>query len=131
MMQRRALAIAKHLGKFDDALLAGGQQLLAGKFRGRPQIEWARVTVHRHERGSEGVQMGFIAGRDLQGSGLNLDEFVIGKPAAQCRHDAPTRQKDRSPVGMNVGRPKARGQRRNARHIFKWHIFKWPVLVWR
>ena len=38
MMQRAALAIAKHLGEFDDAPLARGQQFFAGEFRRGAQI---------------------------------------------------------------------------------------------
>ncbi len=38
MMQRAALAVAKHFGEFDDAPLARGEQLFAGEFRRGAQI---------------------------------------------------------------------------------------------
>jgi hypothetical protein len=37
-MQRAALAVAINAREFDDAALAGGEQLLAGKFRRSAQI---------------------------------------------------------------------------------------------
>ena len=44
MMQRAALAIAEHFGEFDDAPLAGREQLLAGEFRRRAQIKRRRAS---------------------------------------------------------------------------------------
>ncbi len=49
MMQRAALAVAEHLGKFDDARLAGGKKFLAGEFRRGAQIKRRRRAVRRQQ----------------------------------------------------------------------------------
>ena len=54
--------------------LAGRQQLLAGEFRRGAQIERLPLAAGPDQLGREGVQMGLVAGRDLQGRGLDLDE---------------------------------------------------------
>ena len=117
MMQRAALAVAKHLGEFDDAALAGGQELLAGEFRRGAQIKPRRRAVRRHERGGEGMQMGLVARGNLQGAGLDLDEIPRRKPGAQRRHDAAARQQCRPPVGVDVASPEGRGGGRGFRHV--------------
>ncbi len=61
MVQRAALAVAEHLGEFDDAALAGRQQFLAGEFRRRAQIKLRRRAVRGRERRGEGVQMGLVS----------------------------------------------------------------------
>ena len=107
-MQRAALAVAKNLGELDDAALAGGEELLAGEFRRRAQIERGRGSVGRGQRSGEGVQMGFVAGRNRERPGLDLDEIVRSEPASQGGRDAHARQQRRTPVGMDVGGPKGR-----------------------
>ena len=37
-MQRALLAVSKRAGEFDNAALAAGQKLLAGKFRRSPEV---------------------------------------------------------------------------------------------
>jgi len=60
--------------------------------------------------------MNLVAGRDLQRSGLDLDEIVCGKIGTQTRHDPAPRQQGRPAVGMDVGRPKRRKTTRIVRH---------------
>ena len=117
MMQRAAFAVAKHLGKFDDAPLARGEKLFAGKFRRGAQIAGRRRAVGRGQRGGKGVQMNLIAWRDLQRPGIDLDKILPGKPSAQRGHDPAPGQEDRPAVGMNVRGPKGRGTGRNGRHV--------------
>ena len=74
MMQRPALAVAEHAGEVEDPPLAGRQQLLAGEFRRGVQISGVRSPSGRHQLGREGMQMGLVAGRDLQDRRLDLDE---------------------------------------------------------
>ncbi len=109
MVQRAALAIAKHFGEFDDAPFARGQQFLAGEFRRSTQIKRRRTTVRRPECGREGMQMRLVARRDLQRPGLDLDKVIAGKPGPQRHHDPAPRQQDRPAVGVNMRGPKGRG----------------------
>ena len=60
MMQRAALAIAEHLGEFDDTALAGSEELLAGELRGCTQVKPGLTAVRGRKRGGEGVQMGLV-----------------------------------------------------------------------
>ena len=63
--------------------------------------------------------MGLVARRDLQRPGLDLDEILRGKLAAQRRNDAAARQQERPAVGMDVRGPKRRcggGGGRRLRH---------------
>ena len=115
-MQRAPLAVAEHAGEFDDAALAGGQQLLAGKLGRGAKIKWRLRPVRRLKRRSKGVQVGFIAGRHLERPGLDLDEIVGGKPGAQCGGDAGARQQRRPAVGMHMRGPKRRRSRYPIRH---------------
>ena len=117
MMQRAAFAVAKHLGKFDDARLARGEKLFAGEFRRGAQIAGRCRAVGRGQRGGKGVQMNFVARRDLQRRGVDLDKILPGKPRPQRGHDPAPRQEDRPAVGMNVRGPKGRGTGRNGRHV--------------
>ena len=117
MMQRAALAVAERLGEFDDAALAGCEQLLAGELRRGAQIKPCRGAVGRFEHGGEGVQVSLVARRDLQGRGLDLDEIMRGKPGAQGGHDAVARHQHRPPVGVNVRCPEGRGGWREFRHV--------------
>ena len=117
MMQRAALAVAERLGEFDDAALAGREQLLAGELRRGAQIKPCRGAVGRFEHGGEGVQVSLVARRDLQGPGLDLDEIMRGKPGAQGGHDAGARHQHRPPVGVNVRGPEGRSGGREFRHV--------------
>src|SRR5204862_7735379 len=60
MMQRATLAVAERFGEFDDAVLAGRQQLLAGELRRSAEVEAGRGTVRRLEHRSKGVQVGLV-----------------------------------------------------------------------
>ena len=81
MMQRAALAVAEHLCEFDDAALAGREQLFAGEFRRGAQIERRRRAVRRRQRRRKGMQMGLVSGRHLQCAGLDLDEILAANQA--------------------------------------------------
>ena len=67
MVQGPALAVAEDVGEGEQARLAGGQQLLAGELGRGVQVEPAlRRAVGGLGVGREGVQVGLVAGRDLQ-----------------------------------------------------------------
>ena len=91
-MECAALTVAEHFCEFDDAPLAGGEQLLAGEFRRGAQVKRRPCAVRRHQRRGEGVQMHLVAGRDLERAGLDLDEILSRKPGAQRADDPAPRQ---------------------------------------
>jgi elongation factor P len=57
------------------------------------------------------MEMGLVAGRDLQDGGLDLDEVARREEGPQRRRDAGAPQKERAAVGMDMGRPPGRGRR--------------------
>ena len=101
MMQRGALAIAEHAGEIEDARLAGRQQFLAGEFRRGAQIERVAFTSGADQLGRKSMQMRFIARRNLQCCGLDLNEIPRGEPRPQSRRDLRARQQKRPPVGVH------------------------------
>lgn len=105
MMQRPALAIAIDMGETGDALLAGGQQLLAGKFRRGMQIERRRLAIRRQRLGGESMQMRLVARRHLQRRRVDLDEVVAREETAQRRLDGVAAKKERPPVRMDAAGP--------------------------
>ena len=79
-MQIAAFPVAKHPRKLENLLLSGGQQFLAGKFRRRPQVARGAGTVGACKFGARRMQVGLIAGGDLQDSGLDLDKALLLEP---------------------------------------------------
>ena len=73
--------------------------------------------------GGEGVQVRLVAGADLQGGGVDLDEVAVCQPAAQGGLDAVARQKHRPAVGMAGGVPPHGGRIGGVRHVC--HAFGW------
>jgi hypothetical protein len=55
--------------------------------------------------GGEGMEMRFVAGRDLEGRRIDLDEIIGGKESAQRRLDPVARQKKGPAVRMNMRSP--------------------------
>ena len=108
VMQRAALAIAEHAGEIENARLARRQQFLAGEFRRGAQIERPPLPAGSDQFGGEGMQMGLVAGRDLQGRGLHLDEIARGKPGPQGGGDPPARPQEGPAAGMDAGKPEWR-----------------------
>ena len=107
VVQRAAFAVAKHFGELDDAALAGRKQLLAGEFRRRAQIKRRRGAVRRCQRRGEGMQMGLVAGRNLQRAGFDLDKIVARQTSPAAR-----RRSGRAPAGPAGGRHERAGPRR-------------------
>ena len=87
-MQRAALAVAEHAGEIDNPRLARRQQLLAGEFRRGAQIERPPLPAGPDQLGGESMQMGLVAGRNLQRCGLDLDK---SRAANQARKAAAMR----------------------------------------
>ena len=112
-----ALAIAEHAGEGEHPRLAGGQQLLAGELRRGVQVARRALAARADKLGRERVQMGLVAGRDLQRRGLDLEEAAAAKPVPQRRQDAPARQQERPPVGVDVAVPPGRGVRSRRPHL--------------
>jgi hypothetical protein len=80
-MQVAALAVAKYPCELEDSGLAGCQQLLAGEFGRCPQITCGAGAILPHDLGPRGVQMGLVAGGDLENGGFHLDEALFGEKA--------------------------------------------------
>jgi len=78
-MQVAALAVPEHPGELEKPGLSGRQQLLAGEFRRSPQISAHTAAVGSHDLGPGGMQMGFVARRDLENGGFDLDEALLGE----------------------------------------------------
>ncbi len=105
MVQRRALAVTEDPREFDNAPLAGGNELLAGELGRGPQIA-AVAPIRMGELGPERLQMDLIAGGHLQRRGLDLDEGELGKQVPQRAHDLAPHAQHGLPLGVNLGRPK-------------------------
>ena len=108
MMQRAALAVAEGAGEFEDARLARRQELLAGELRRGAQVERLPLAAGPDQLGGEGMQMGLVAGGDLQDRGFHFDEVPSAKPSPHGRRDAVAAQQQRPSVGMDIRPPKAR-----------------------
>ena len=100
MVQRAALAVAERAGELDDARLARRQKLLAGELGRGAQIKPLALARRRDQVAGEGVQMGLVAGRDRQRTGLDLDEVARGEELPQRRRDPRPPEQERPPVGM-------------------------------
>ena len=99
-MQIAALAIAEHPGEFENPVLARRQQLLTGEFRRGAQIARQPLAAGSGEFGPRGVEMGLVAGRDLENRGLDLDKTLLLEPGPnRLGHRAPRHQK-RPDIGM-------------------------------
>ena len=109
MMQRPALAVAPHLGEAEDLLLARRQQLLAGELRRGVQVERRGLARDGQGLGGEGVQVRLVAGRDLQGGGLDLLEPLTLEPGAERLGDPVAGQQERAAVGVDVAAPPGGG----------------------
>ena len=109
VMQRAALAVAEHAGEFENACLAGRQQLLAGKFRRGPQVKRTLLVARPDQVGGKGMQMCLVAGRNLQRCRLHLEEIASGKPCPHSGGNPPPRQQIGPAGGMPAGQPERRG----------------------
>ena len=105
VMQGPALAVAIGLGEREDLRLARRQQLLARELRGGVQIERPPRSIRADQLGSEGGEVRLVAGRHLQGAGLDLDEPLRLEPGAQRGPDAAARQQERPAVRVIIGVP--------------------------
>ena len=87
-VQRRPLAIAENVCESKDLRLARGDELLHREFGRCVKPCFAGRAVRADEAGAEPVQVGLVAGRGLQGGGIDLDEVLGLEPAAGNRGDA-------------------------------------------
>jgi hypothetical protein len=70
------------------------------------QVERAGLAVRPHGLGGEGVQVGLVAGRDLQGGGLDLHEALgLQNQARIAALIRPRASQERPAVGVDVGAP--------------------------
>jgi hypothetical protein len=107
VVQRAALAIAKHARDLEDPPLTRREELLAGEFGRGAQIKQGARSVGPAKLGREGMKMRLVAGRDLQRRGLDLDEIARLEPAAERREHARARQEKGPSVGVPGGVPPA------------------------
>ena len=110
-MQGAAFAVAEHTREFENPPLARGEELFAGEFRRSMKVKLLAPSIGCLELGREGVEMGLIAGRDLQDCGLHFDEALRLEVAAKRRQNRPPRSQEGLPVGMDIGRPPGRSAR--------------------
>ena len=87
MMQRAALAIAEHAAK-SKMRVSPAASSFAGEFRRGPQVKRRPLPPGADQVGGEGMQMGLVAGRDLQGRGFHLDEILAPEPGPYGGRDA-------------------------------------------
>ena len=90
-MQRAPLAVAEDAGEIENPRLARRQQFLSCEFRRGTQIKRRPLPARPDQVGGEGVQVGLVAGRDLQGGGFHFDEIAPGKPGPHGGGNAPAR----------------------------------------
>ncbi len=76
-MQIAALTVAEHTRELENLRLAGREQFLAGEFRRGPQIARRARAVGARQLGARRMQMGLVAGRDLQDAGLDLGKSLL------------------------------------------------------
>ncbi len=74
MVQSCPLTVAKDMGERENPGFAGRQQFLAVEFRRRMQVEFLRDAAGRGKLRGETGDVGFVAGRNLQGGGLDFRE---------------------------------------------------------
>ena len=82
-MQIAALAVAKHPRKLENLRFARGQQFLAGEFRRGPQIPRRARAVGAGKFGARRMQMGLVAGRNLQNAGFDLGKTLLVEPGPE------------------------------------------------
>ncbi|GJE46973.1 hypothetical protein AEGHOMDF_6182 [Methylobacterium soli] len=109
VVQGTALAVAEHPGEAEQARFARRQQLLAGEFRRGVQVERAPPAIRPDHLRGEGREMGLVAGGDLQGRGLDLDEAQAREMRPHRLDDPVAQDQPRPAVGMDVRRPPGRG----------------------
>jgi hypothetical protein len=51
------------------------------------------------------MEMGLVAGRNLDRTAINLGEALFRKPGPDGGDDTPSPQKERPPVSMDIGAP--------------------------
>jgi hypothetical protein len=108
-MQRAALAIAKDPRKSENARLSRRQQLFHRKFGRRMEMSLVKGAVRADHARGEAMQMGLVAGRDLQRRRLDLDETFGLETAADLARGSRPREEAGPPVGVAVLPPKRRG----------------------
>jgi elongation factor P len=99
-MQHAALAVPKRAGELHDAALACGQQLLAGEFGGRSQVEPLAPIRRRDKIACKSMEMGLVPRRANQRTGFNFDKIPGGEELPQSGGDAHAPQKKRPAVQM-------------------------------
>src|SRR5262245_3088671 len=105
MMQGAALAIAEHLGKGEDALLPGCQQLLARELGRSVKVKALARAVGGNQLGGEGEEVALVAGRHLERAGFHFHEALGLKPGPERGPNAPAREQKWPPVPMLVRAP--------------------------
>jgi elongation factor P len=120
-VQWSAFAIAEDMGEVDDAFLASGEKLLHREFWRRVQIAARARPVRANPISAEGMKMSLVAGRNLEGGSLNLDEAFVGEPATKCSDDAVAGEQKRSPVAMTLPLPERRNRHASSLHsVAEW-----------
>jgi hypothetical protein len=105
MMQGAALAIAEDRREGEDLPFSRGEQLLAGKLRRGVEVERLLRAVGGDQLRCKAMQVGFVAGRELQRGGFDLYETLRLEPAPDGGLDTAARQEKRPLVCVPVWAP--------------------------
>ena len=100
-MQVAALAVAEHPGEFEDLRSRRPPAISCRRIPARcADSAWRASPSARDQFGARRMQMGLVAGRDLQDSGLDLGKALLVEP---CRADARLAICARAPTGTACG----------------------------
>src|SRR3984893_2214239 len=100
MVEWPALPVAERARELENAALASGEELLAGKFRRGAQIAPRALSAGSHDIGLEGMQMSFVPGGNGERRRLHLGKSMRRKMLPQGGRNPHAREQQRSPVGM-------------------------------
>ena len=129
MVQGPALAIAPAPGELEQARLASRQEPLAGELRRGAQMQRRAPAGRTYGLGGKGVQVGLIAGRDLQGRRLDLNEVARREPGPNRRCDAGAHHQARAALCVNVGTAPGQVRKGMGQGLLRLRLEIWTLIV--
>ena len=105
-MQRAALAVAKDPRQRENLGLARRKKLFHRKFWRRMQVKRLAFAARAAHFGGKSMQVGLIAGRDLQRRRLDFDKALRGEVGAYASESARTKKQAGTAGGMALAAPK-------------------------
>ena len=104
-MKRAAFFGPKNPRKVENARFPARNQLFHGKFGRSMEISGRNCPVRLARPDRHGMEMGFVAGRDLDLAAFDFDKSVRLEIGAKGGFDSPACPEGRSPVGKAVRSP--------------------------